>query len=244
MFLCSFFLPIYQLIPWWDVTSWIFTRNNRLSPASLPACDTVVPSQSSIPCSHFLFGLPPSILLQFLLPECASRSWYCCSWPVIYILFPFSFWSSSFYPASISASRMCFSIFSLRFCDQILLMFCKSVDVMLILAFLLFSFSVSRVFSECFCSTSFRKAVIVWHLHCWWPMLHNRTLPLEIQCFERFSPKCLYIANFFFNFAVAIASLFLICGVVYPFALNLASRYSKLFTLSISSPSNFIIACS
>ena len=47
-----------------------------------------------------------------------------------------------------------------------------------------------------------------------------------------------------FNFAVAIANLLLISGVVFPFACILAPRYSKLLTLSISSLSIFITASS
>ena len=41
----------------------------------------------------------------------------------------------------------------------------------------------------------------------------------------------------FVNRVVAIASLLLISGVLFPFASILAPRYSKLLTLSISSPS-------
>ena len=46
----------------------------------------------------------------------------------------------------------------------------------------------------------------------------------------------------FVNRVVAIASLLLISGVLFPFASILAPRYSKLLTLSISSPSIAILA--
>ena len=45
----------------------------------------------------------------------------------------------------------------------------------------------------------------------------------------------------FVNRVVAIASLLLISGVLFPFASILAPRYSKLLTLSISSPSIAIL---
>ena len=54
----------------------------------------------------------------------------------------------------------------------------------------------------------------------------------------------LQIFVIFFNLNVAIASLLLISGVVFPFASILAPRYSKLLTLSISSPSIFTMASS
>ena len=47
-----------------------------------------------------------------------------------------------------------------------------------------------------------------------------------------------------FSFAIAIANLLLISGVVFPFACILVPRYSKLLTLSISSLSIFITASS
>jgi len=52
------------------------------------------------------------------------------------------------------------------------------------------------------------------------------------------------ILSIFFSLDVAIASLLLISGVVFPSACILAPRYSKLSTLSISSPSILTTASS
>ena len=79
-------------------------------------------------------------------------------------------------------------------------------------------------------------------------MLHIRRLPKEKCTFRTLilvSTHCPFQTfAILFSFVVAIANLLLISGLVFPFACNLAPRYSKLLTLSISSLSIFITASS
>ena len=85
------------------------------------------------------------------------------------------------------------------------------------------------------------------HLCCLWSMLHTHTrqlgIPLSLGLSVLFFLHCPFqIEIIFVNMVVAIASLLLISGVLFPFASTLAPRYSKLLTLSISSPSIAILA--
>ena len=85
------------------------------------------------------------------------------------------------------------------------------------------------------------------HLCCLWSMFHTHTrqlgIPLSLGLSVLFFLHCPFqIEIIFVNRVVAIASLLLISGVLFPFASILAPRYSKLLTLSISSPSIAILA--
>ena len=73
---------------------------------------------------------------------------------------------------------------------------------------------------------------------------HKRQLgiPLSLGLCFVFLHCPFQIEIIFVNRLVAIASLLLISGVFFPFASILAPRYSKLLTLSISSPSIAILA--
>ena len=84
------------------------------------------------------------------------------------------------------------------------------------------------------------------HLCCLWSMLHTHTrqlgIPLSLGLSVFFLHCPFQMEIIFVNRVVAIASLLLISGVLFPFASILAPRYSKLRTLSISSPSIAILA--
>ena len=96
--------------------------------------------------------------------------------------------------------------------------------------------SVSTEFLKSFCSNSFQKT---WSFCClcyWWSTPRIRML----QYGNTIHFRILILVSIlcpFFNFDVAIASLLLISGELSPI---LAPRYSKLLTLSISSPSSLI----
>ena len=87
------YLLLCQLILLHDVASRTFLRNSERSSANLPACVLVVPSHSSMSCSHLLADLPlplrPFIfasricflcdLCRFMCPKYTSFSlWMFC----------------------------------------------------------------------------------------------------------------------------------------------------------------------
>ena len=106
----------------------------------------------------------------------------------------------------------------------------------------------SRIFSRFFYNISFQKMLSFLHLRSLWSMLHTHTrqlgipLSLGLSVFFFFLDCPFQIEIIFVNRVVAIASVLLISGVLFPFASIIVPRYSKLLTLSISSPSIAILA--
>ena len=151
-------------------------------------------------CSHLLVGLPLPLLPSILASKmCLSSVSWRLMWP----------------------KYLSFSVFA----------FCRSIVVFisnLESTSLLVTFSIQDIL-KIFYNISFQKMLSFLHLCCLWSMLHTHTrqlgIPLSLGLSVFFFLHCPFqIEIIFVNRVVAIASLLLISGVLFPFASNLGTQ--------------------
>ena len=169
-------------------------------------------------CSHFLIGLPlPPLPSTFASNMCFSSD----SWRLVWLKYP--------------------SVYFFTFCrsvgDSIPIFVSTSLFVTLFVHGILRIFLQHFISNVVICMLSVMLLVHASHLY----VAVGKTVLFKIRILV--SMHCPFqIFVIFSNLDVAIASLLLISGVVFLFDSILAPRYSKLLTLSISSPSIFTMA--